>query len=276
MAKKGKPTPLQIAYKREINRLKRGEYRLRKQGYLIDEDYQETLFKQPKRVTKQSLERIQQIKPKKMIEHGIFVDYETGEIRSAKEVQQERKDEANKRRKLTREANKKSRTPGRSSTGVSLASEIEDERKRQQGEVDKYNQQRKRNKKQMKQAPDTEYNVPGITPAKPPDNTEFPSWDNTVISGWKQQVQTVGMYGGVTADQIENRMLQWLDYMESTYGTHRTAVMLEAGSQGGLVLTFEVLYNEEAMATYMTAMTYFMPGFTSQDREEFSDIFETV
>lgn len=76
MARK-KLTPLQQAYQKEYNRLRKGFSRYRKEGYYFPE---ESIKKSPKRVTQQMLQNIKQIKPKQLTTVATKVDIETGEI----------------------------------------------------------------------------------------------------------------------------------------------------------------------------------------------------
>ena len=73
-------TPLQQAYQKEYNRLRKGFSRYRKEGYYFPE---ESIQKTPKRVTQQMLQNIKQIKPKQLTTVATKVDIETGEITQA-------------------------------------------------------------------------------------------------------------------------------------------------------------------------------------------------
>lgn len=68
-------TKNQRAYKKEVQRLKRGIQRARKKGYLIDYE-----FEIPKRITAKRLAEIKSLKPRDIYKKGVKVDIETGEI----------------------------------------------------------------------------------------------------------------------------------------------------------------------------------------------------
>lgn len=68
-------TKNQRAYKKEIQRLKRGIQRARKKGYIIDYD-----FAIPKRVTAKRLAEIKATRPRDIYKKGIKIDIDTGEI----------------------------------------------------------------------------------------------------------------------------------------------------------------------------------------------------
>lgn len=78
MARKNKKqTPLQREYAKQVRRLKQTIARAEKRGYVFDEN---VLPKQPKSITRKSVERLQNIKPKDLYEKSQYIDYSTGEI----------------------------------------------------------------------------------------------------------------------------------------------------------------------------------------------------
>lgn len=77
MAKK-KPTLLQSLYKKEYRRLQKSFYYWKKQGYQFPEE--EFIKKNPKRVTKQAVEKLKALKPKDILKKAVQIDIETGEV----------------------------------------------------------------------------------------------------------------------------------------------------------------------------------------------------
>lgn len=104
MAKRKKRTENQKAYQKEIRRLLQAVNRAKKQGYIFPENIVPSL---PKRVTKKSLQRIQNLKPKDLYKKAQYLYEETGEIVSAEERKQEVKRLAIEKRKLTRKKKSK-------------------------------------------------------------------------------------------------------------------------------------------------------------------------
>lgn len=105
MAKKKvkKVSELRKAYKKEERRIKQFIRRAEKRGY----DVQYKLPSEPKRVTKQSVEKLRKLTSTELYKKSKFVDIETGEIITGTEGRKlERKRSAEKGRK-TRELNKK-------------------------------------------------------------------------------------------------------------------------------------------------------------------------
>ena len=87
---KKKLTPLQLAYKKELQRLRKGFYRHKKKGYIFPE---EEFNKIPKRVTQKALEKIKSIKPKELTKITDRIDYETGEIIASAPTKEKAKSE---------------------------------------------------------------------------------------------------------------------------------------------------------------------------------------
>ena len=79
-----KLTPMQSAYKKEMQRLKRAIRReYKKTGIELDSDL---IPEMPKRITQKQLQKIKSIKPKDLRRKSEYVDYETGEILTYEEV----------------------------------------------------------------------------------------------------------------------------------------------------------------------------------------------
>ena len=72
-----KLTTLQEEYRKEYNRLKKGFSRYKKAGYYFPEN---VVQKAPKRVTKQTVQNIKNIKPKQLTTVAERIDTETGEL----------------------------------------------------------------------------------------------------------------------------------------------------------------------------------------------------
>jgi predicted ATP-dependent protease len=101
--KEHKLTPLQQLYHKELQRLHRAVKKAEKKGYIFDEA---NLPKMPKRVTKQSLLRIQKTKPKKLYEKAQHLDKVTGELEPAKKALKRAKQQAIEKAKETKRLKK--------------------------------------------------------------------------------------------------------------------------------------------------------------------------
>ena len=74
---KNKLTKNQIAFKKQITRIKNFIRRAKKRGYEFSDNVIPTM---PKRVTKKSIEKIKNIKPKDLYSKASYLDKSTGEI----------------------------------------------------------------------------------------------------------------------------------------------------------------------------------------------------
>ena len=75
--KKNKLTKNQIAFKKQVTRIKNFIRRATKRGYEFSDDIIPTM---PKRVTNKSIEKIKNIKPKDLYSKASYLDKSTGEI----------------------------------------------------------------------------------------------------------------------------------------------------------------------------------------------------
>lgn len=94
MAKKRKLTPLQVMYKKEVDRIKRAVKRAEKKGYIFEED---VIPKIPKRVTKQAVERVKKYKTPDIYKKAQKLDYETGELTKGTVARKQERSEASKK-----------------------------------------------------------------------------------------------------------------------------------------------------------------------------------
>lgn len=104
--KKNKLTKNQIAFKKQVTRIKNFIRRATKRGYEFSDNVIPTM---PKRVTKKSIEKIKNIKPKDLYSKASYLDKSTGEIvsgstgrkiernLSAQKAKENRKNNNNKR-----------------------------------------------------------------------------------------------------------------------------------------------------------------------------------
>lgn len=99
MAKKKKPTQLQLDYRKQVKRLKQAIRRAEKRGYIIPDDI---IPERPKRITRKSVERLNKITTKDIYEKSEKLDFETGELTSGTEARKLERSEAAKKAAKTR------------------------------------------------------------------------------------------------------------------------------------------------------------------------------
>jgi hypothetical protein len=110
-----KLTANQMAFKRELNRIKRFIRNARKRGYEFDDN---VLPKQPKRVTRKKLEEIKNIKPSNLYDKAVYHDEISQEIFTGQQGRRIERYRASLKAKKTREKNKKIRAKSKSSTEI--------------------------------------------------------------------------------------------------------------------------------------------------------------
>lgn len=97
MAKK--LTQLQLDYKKQVKRLKQAVRRAEKRGYIVPEN---VIPKQPKRITKKSVERLKKITTDEIYSKSEKLDFETGELIPGKLARKQERSEAAKKAAKTR------------------------------------------------------------------------------------------------------------------------------------------------------------------------------
>lgn len=99
MAKKKKPTQLQLDYKKQVKRLKQAIRRAENRGYIIPGDI---IPEQPKRITRKSVERLKKITTKDIYAKAEKFDFETGELIPGETARKLERSEAAKKGVRTR------------------------------------------------------------------------------------------------------------------------------------------------------------------------------
>lgn len=97
MAKK--LTQLQLDYKKQVKRLKQAVRRAEKKGYIVPEN---VIPKQPKRITKKSVERLKKITTKEIYSKSEKLDIETGELIPGEVARKQERSESAKKAAKTR------------------------------------------------------------------------------------------------------------------------------------------------------------------------------
>jgi hypothetical protein len=97
MAKK--LTQLQLDYKKQVKRLKQAVRRAEKRGYIVPEN---VIPKQPKRITKKSVERLKKITTKEIYSKSEKLDIETGELIPGEVARKQERSESAKKAAKTR------------------------------------------------------------------------------------------------------------------------------------------------------------------------------
>lgn len=92
-------TQLQLDYKKQVKRLKQAVRRAEKRGYIVPEN---VIPKQPKRITKKSVERLKKITTKEIYSKSEKLDFETGELIPGEVARKQERSESAKKAAKTR------------------------------------------------------------------------------------------------------------------------------------------------------------------------------
>ena len=98
-----KLTKNQIEYNKQVRRIKNFIKRAEKRGYEFNEDI---LPKTPKRITKQAIKRLENLKPNQLYAKAEFLDTSTGEMLKGTQGRKLERQRASEKAKQTRQRNK--------------------------------------------------------------------------------------------------------------------------------------------------------------------------
>ena len=222
MASKKKPlTPLQQEYRQQRRRIQQFIRRAEKRGYVFDK---QVLPDKPKRITKQSVERLKKLTPDVMYKKARYGGEATyGEIVSGE-----------KGRKLERK-----RTAERAA-----------ETRKQREAL-----RRKPEPKPIPEPePDYTYDTEDFEEDysdyyEPNEDTTF--FDRVVIQQYKAQIV---QYNEVASQ----RLMNWIDAVISSQGEHETAVMLQSASEAGVHLERKQSYSDAGINSYISEMMNYL------------------
>ena len=207
-------TPNQKEYAKQIKRIKQFISRAEKRGYIFEDII---IPEKPKRITKQAIKKLRDIKPNDLYQKARAVDYETGEILTGLDA-----------RKLERKASAKKAA-------------------------------KTRKKKQQKiQKPETQSK-----------EAYYPSFTDIVISNYRVHIHQFNEHA---SSLLEN----WLNKIISTNGADDTAKMLNDGAEAGYIVTYQIVYKQEALLQYMSAMLNYLPEAGARFKEEMMDAIEIM
>ena len=99
MAKKKKPTKLQLDYRKQVKRLKQAIRRTEERGYNVPDNI---IPERPKRITRKSVERLKKITTKDIYAKSEKLDFETGELIPGELARKQERSESAKKAAKTR------------------------------------------------------------------------------------------------------------------------------------------------------------------------------
>ena len=242
MARKRKTlTPTQQAYRKQVRRIKQFIRRAEKRGYQFNEN---VLPQQPKRITKQSVERLRKLTPEqlyKKAEYGGEATY--GEvIEGTKGRELERKQSARKAVE-TRKARQALRDISRQEQTYTPIPE-EDTYYDYEGD---YNE--------------LDFNVEDNY------NEDTSFFERTVISMYRAKLSE---YNEVASQ----RLLNWFDSVRASQGDRATAQMIQKAQEAGVGLERKESYDSNKVQEYIGAMMDYLPEAGDFTKQEIMDALE--
>lgn len=235
-----KRTTLQQQFQKERKRLQQAVRRANKRGYEFPENIVPEL---PKRVTKQSLQRIQSTKPADLYKKSTWVDYSTGEILQGETA-----------RKLERQA-------------VALRSA---ETRRQKQNVSRETKQEKPVTPDVS-SDNPKSHLPDYRPAPPTKDynkpqKEIPSFANIVIQNFRAEMARF-------PEVAYPIFVQWLEMLQHQYELEDIANMLEQAKQNGLFPDYTVAYRKDLVLSAIGDMMEYLPASEGM-KQEIADALE--
>lgn len=109
-------------------------------------------------------------------------------------------------------------------------------------------------------------NTPGF---EPPENISEDSsfFDAVVISGFRVHVRQFN-------EHASNLLLSWLDRILATNDSHDVATMLNDGAEAGLIVSYQIVYSNDALYQYMYEMLDYLPEAGELFKAEMLDAME--
>lgn len=252
MARKSKPlTPLQQEYRKQRRRIQQFIRRTEKRGYQFDPNI---LPDKPKKITKQSVERLRKLTPEKLYKKSVYGGEATyGEIvKGTKGRQLERKKSAEKARE-TRKAREALRQytpkevdkPLDYTTDIDYTYDIEDYIDTAQPQEPIYDEQEDR--------------------YYPTEDVTF--FDRVVLESFRSNIEQMNeMASGILANFYSRVINQ--------YGEHEVAQMLQNAAEAGVVLQQKDTYDHSKVTEYVNELLDYLPEVGDFTRAEIMEALE--
>ena len=106
---------------------------------------------------------------------------------------------------------------------------------------------------------------------KPPKQPQQPPKDtfaDVVINNYLADLEKWKRANKEKVRKNAGRVYEWVQSLLDNNDKDAVARMIEQGAQDGLILTFDVLYNDDYTDMYMTEMIRFFPGMTGEERDQ--------
>jgi hypothetical protein len=270
--KKVKLTPLQKAYKKELQRLMSGVKKAEKKGYIFNEN---KLPKMPKRVTKKALNKIQHTKP---------LDYATANVIKSKERTKKPNKEINKTKEKIKipeyeEPADNDYIPswyeeqpeytGDYYTEPEETPELEPEEAQEVITEDGYiiNPDTGEVKGKLHDRELNNLKHGKTKEGKKFSEDEYPRFSTIVISNFREDISHF--------PQMAEPMLgNWLNELINNYGEDDVAQMLEEAKADGIWIDYTIAYSRDNLLGMISQMMDYLPDASEQFKKDLADRFE--
>lgn len=264
MAKSKNITPIQREYAKQVKRIKQFVTRAEKRGYVFSEN---VLPDKPKKITQGSVNRLAKLTPEKLYSKAEYGGEATqGEIVSGL---QGRKAE----RKYSRQKAQQTRTKEyRKAERHKRAEERKKIRDEKWAKMLLEKEAKKRDLPTQTKPIKTRDRIPTTEEPSsfvPPENvsTDVSFFDRTVISGFKENVSQYN-------EHASSLLLAWLDKILADNDEHDVAIMLQQGAESGLIVSWQVVYDDLKLHNYMSAMLNYLPEAGPLYKEQIMEAME--
>ena len=223
-------------YRRERRRTLQAIRRMEKRGFIVPES---VIPKKPKKITAGSVRRMKKLTADYLYKKSKYVDYETGELMSGDAA----------RKILRKRAAKK-------------AAERRAER---------------RAAEYLEKMPGVEYSVGGFdfdsfysegAAAESEEYEMFPDEAEMVIKNFRREcIARFPVYAGPILER-------WLSEMEAKYSKQDVAKMLQEAAYNGIIVDYQVAYDEELLLARIAEFMEYLPGMSEGVKNDIMEIIE--
>lgn len=242
MARKAKrKTSLQLEYAKQRRRVQQFIRRAEKRGYEFNPN---VLPDKPKRITKQSVERLRKLTPEKLYQKAEYGGEATyGEVVPATEGRKRERQLAAQRAAETRKTLKRLEkyTPPEPSESYEDYYDYDYDYYEDMNEPDF-------------EAPDTL-------------NEEVTFYEETIISMYRQMLQTFNQ-------DAATKLTNWFDAVVSSQGKKDTAKMVQSAQENGVGISRGEAYSETKVTEYIDRMMDYLPEAGAFTKQEILDSIE--
>lgn len=96
---------------------------------------------------------------------------------------------------------------------------------------------------------------------------KLPDFSKVVITNFKAHI---AQFNTEASSMLRN----WIDALIAKFGEGQVATMLNDGAESGNIVTYQIVYKQEALLEYMSNMMDYLPDVGEFTKQEMTDAFE--